>query len=199
MNHLDKVTTLKNRYFAVRHGESKANVAGIIVSDPKIGTVDYGLTEIGKQQVYNHLSLHPFISEKSIVISSDFLRAQETASELISATDHPYFLTDIRLRERFFGSYDQKSIAHYFESWKDDLNNALNSEKGVESTDDVTTRMTSVIIDCETQCTEKDIYLVSHGDPLQILETAFFKAPSHSHRQRPKIENAEIREMILKI
>jgi glucosyl-3-phosphoglycerate phosphatase len=51
MNNLEKINHLKNRYFALRHGESKPNVLGIILSDPKSGTVDFGLSEKGKEQV----------------------------------------------------------------------------------------------------------------------------------------------------
>ena len=43
---------LKNRYFAMRHGQSEANAAGIIVSDPANGCPRYGLTPLGRQQVY---------------------------------------------------------------------------------------------------------------------------------------------------
>ena len=48
--HLD-ATSLKNKYYAFRHGESQANVEGIIVSDPSIGTAKYGLSEKGRGQV----------------------------------------------------------------------------------------------------------------------------------------------------
>eukprot|EP00438_Fugacium_kawagutii_P016681 Skav223975 [mRNA] locus=scaffold1107:223842:226947:- [translate_table: standard] len=39
---------LRHRFFALRHGESKANVAKIIISDPKVGTKAYGLTPAGR-------------------------------------------------------------------------------------------------------------------------------------------------------
>ena len=39
---------LKNRYFALRHGLSEANVAGVISSLPAIGTTIHGLTMEGR-------------------------------------------------------------------------------------------------------------------------------------------------------
>ncbi len=41
---------LKNRYFALRHGESTANIAGIISSLPSTGTTTHGLTDKGRLQ-----------------------------------------------------------------------------------------------------------------------------------------------------
>ena len=42
-----------NRFFVVRHGESEANVARLIISDPAAGTKAFGLTEPGKKQAQN--------------------------------------------------------------------------------------------------------------------------------------------------
>jgi broad specificity phosphatase PhoE len=42
---------MQNRYFIVRHGESTANVRGVIVSDPVQGAhPDNGLSPKGMQQ-----------------------------------------------------------------------------------------------------------------------------------------------------
>ena len=41
---------LRNRYIGLRHGQSEANVAGIISSDPKIGSETHGLTALGRFQ-----------------------------------------------------------------------------------------------------------------------------------------------------
>lgn len=41
---------LKNRYFILRHGESEANVTGILLSHPKDGMVGFGLSLKGKNK-----------------------------------------------------------------------------------------------------------------------------------------------------
>ncbi len=63
----------------IRHGESEANVSGVISSDPSISTQIHGLTEHGKVQVIQHanelnkkLATKP--NMKVITISSDFTR-----------------------------------------------------------------------------------------------------------------------------
>ena len=42
----------------MRHGESEANVAGVIVSDPEQGCHGYGLTEKGRLQVLHSVARH---------------------------------------------------------------------------------------------------------------------------------------------
>jgi hypothetical protein len=38
----------RHRYIAVRHGQSEANVAGVVSSDPAVATVEHGLTALGE-------------------------------------------------------------------------------------------------------------------------------------------------------
>jgi broad specificity phosphatase PhoE len=44
-------SNLRNNYLLMRHGESEANVSGVIVSDPATGCDRFGLTEQGLQQI----------------------------------------------------------------------------------------------------------------------------------------------------
>jgi hypothetical protein len=60
---MDKTIDAKkhNAFFGIRHGESEANVAGLIVSAPEVGTQKYGLTERGRRQVQTvrrHINSH---------------------------------------------------------------------------------------------------------------------------------------------
>ena len=41
---------MRNRFYAVRHGESAANEAAIVVSAPEHGVPGYGLTTLGRHQ-----------------------------------------------------------------------------------------------------------------------------------------------------
>ena len=76
--------TMKNQYFVMRHGESKANALGIIVSDPNNGVSNYGLTEKGEWQAtasaQKAIDVFGFDSQ-TIIYSSDFKRAKETAEK----------------------------------------------------------------------------------------------------------------------
>lgn len=54
VNHLlHRRRFLVHKYYALRHGQSLANIAKIISSDPEISTKQHGLSELGKEQVMN--------------------------------------------------------------------------------------------------------------------------------------------------
>ncbi len=72
---------MNNRYFIVRHSYNQANEMGIVVSKLEIGIPHYGLTKKGKKQVQTAAQSHP-LGPETIIYSSDFLRAKETAEIL---------------------------------------------------------------------------------------------------------------------
>ena len=76
---------LRNRYFAVRHGQSTANLENIISSDPYIGSTRHELTQLGKEQASEAgASLWAMLEEDGTPLeevalySSNFTRARET-------------------------------------------------------------------------------------------------------------------------
>ncbi|MBS3054839.1 MAG: histidine phosphatase family protein [Candidatus Aenigmarchaeota archaeon] len=72
----------RNNYFGQRHGQSEANVLGIIISDPAVGIKNYGLSHLGRDQVYKSAKAareSDLLGPKTIIYTSDFLRARETA------------------------------------------------------------------------------------------------------------------------
>ena len=67
---------LNNRYFIIRHGESKANVAHILLSHLKEGMVSFGLSPKGKKQVKISVSKNKkskLLDSDVLIYSSDFL------------------------------------------------------------------------------------------------------------------------------
>ncbi len=76
--------------------------------------------------------------------------------------------------------------------------NSSHTVGNVESADAVMERTTSLITALENDFKGEIFLLVSHGDALQILQTAFNKKPASVHRSLPHLETAEIREFILK-
>ena len=87
-NKLANITKLSHRYYALRHGQSKANIAKIISSNPSISTKEHGLTELGKDQVYKsaiqfcmeyHKRTKNNHDSAVAIYASDYTRARETA------------------------------------------------------------------------------------------------------------------------
>ena len=190
---------LGNDYFAMRHGQSEANVAGIIVSDPAVGLSAYGLSAAGRQQVVasanRFAQTNPFC-ERIQIVSSDFLRAKQTAELLAAVLEcaGPITYTP-QLRERYFGAYDGAGDSCYQQVWQLDAENAEQSEEGVESVASVRNRVAALIAELEHQCRDEQFVLVAHGDVLQIAQTLFAGLPGAQHRQVPHLQVAEIRRL----
>jgi probable phosphoglycerate mutase len=183
-----------NQYFAMRHGQSEANVEGIIASDPSTGCHQYGLTTIGQQQVNDSLKGQSTLGDNTYIISSDFLRAKQTAEithNLLNA-QHPIEY-NISLRERFFGELNGQSDEHYQDVWNLDKQNADHKEFGAESANQVVARVAALINQLEAKHTNKCFLLVAHGDVLQLLQTWFQHVSASEHRELPHLATAEIR------
>jgi len=187
--------TLSNQYYLMRHGQSEANVAGIIVSAPKLGCTHFGLTCEGKKQVINSL---PTCKELKIqsVYCSDFLRTKQTAQLLTDNLSLSEPVIEPLLRERFFGEWDGLSDRYYDTVWQHDALGTSGSTHRVETTDQVFKRAMLVIARLEESHRNENILLVAHGDVLQILRTAWFKLAPYQHRQLPNINTGEIIPLI---
>jgi len=144
---------LKHNYYMVRHGESTANVEGIISSDPSISTVTHGLTARGVEQVTDQASqwsarFPP--NQPILLISSDFTRARETAQELHRRLRvRAPIAIETRLRERSFGEFNGQHTDNYQRVWNEDAKSADHTTYGVESVHAVVKRATSLILDLE--------------------------------------------------
>ncbi len=197
MNYLENIKKLNNRYFILRHGESKANVIGIILSNPREGTIDFGLSDKGKEQVKESVSMNKILDCDTIIYSSDFLRAKETAEIAKEALGVKTINLHTSLRERNFGNWERTSNDNYQRVWDNDKINPDHKINNVESTKEVLKRTTELISELEKEFKNKKILLVSHGDALQILQTGFLKTSPSRHREVQHLNTAEIRELKL--
>ena len=184
----------------MRHGHSLANLQGIIVSHPQHGIDDYGLSDQGVSQVSEIRSFDARLNKNALIVSSDFKRARESAeiTHRLLECDTPIQI-DERLRERFFGELELGADSGYESVWYEDQTNANNTLFGVESPNQVMARVTELISEYEEDLSGMTLLLVSHGDALQILQTAFAKQDASKHRMQVHLETAEIRELDLSV
>jgi len=200
MNYLENTNKLNNEYFSFRHGHALNNERCLIVSDPVIGIANYELTEKGRKEIKESVikALNKnIINENSLIITSDFRHTVEgamIAHEKILCTK-PY--TSTKLRERNFGNFEGRSSLYYEDVWANDQKDPNHHHDNVESVNEVLKRTTSLITELERNFSGQSILLSSHGDTLQILQTAFKKIPASQHRTIPHLKNAEIRKLIL--
>jgi len=182
--------SLKNRYYAFRHGESKANVEGIIVSDPAIGTAKYGLSEKGRGQVEESATRLSAVVFRAVIVTSDFLRTIETAEIVRRVSGVDSVRLDQRMRERQFGRWEGARYTHYSDTWQKDTVDPEQMVDGVESANAVRRRMVDAVLSLEADFSGCDIVLVSHGDPLRLLQTAFEGMDTALNRTLPYFETA---------
>ena len=190
----------RNTYYALRHGTSLANERGIVISSPEHGVPEWGLSPAGIAACRRIFAsptwvVPPFSVADTLVLTSDFRRARETAELLCEVQGLAPAVVDVGLRERNFGELELDAASRYEEVWRRDGLEPNHGYAGSETTDAVAARIVAVVARLEASTQGKRVVLVSHGDPLQILETVLSGRPSADHRQLPHLGNAELRQL----
>ncbi|KAA8495934.1 hypothetical protein FVE85_2089 [Porphyridium purpureum] len=203
---------MEARLYLVRHGRSRANDAGIIVSALQNGVrPEYGLTDgLGREQAraagqklaacIEGTGAHdPLV----ILAHSPFSRTEQTADEMArgmadaSGTFCAKLLPVEQFRERDFGAFELSSDANYETVWEHDAVNDVHwlDTHGVERAEHVLQRMMHGIqaVYEHFRATEISLCIVSHGDALQILRAHLAAGiPPNLHRQLDALQNAQI-------
>ncbi len=188
---------LTKRWFVLRHGQSEANVAGIVASQLATAEAAYGLTEAGREEVGTSAraardelreapSLHLFMSP--------FLRTRETAAiaaDILGVQPE----VDHRLIERDFGDYELLSDAHYNEVWDVDPTDPENVPGHAESVYRVTERVCALVLEVEKNPDIETCLLVTHCDVAMILSCAFQNLNPRHHRSLDPIKTGEVRRL----
>jgi len=191
------VDRLAKRFSIMRHGQSKANARGIIVSsieNDRCG--DYGLSELGRQQALA-AARGCGLPGNTVICSSGFSRASQTAEIVRAHLGAPEVVIAEALRERRFGDWEASATGNYAQVWAADETTPCNADGNVEPATAVLDRSTAFIADLERRYSGRDILLVSHGDTLQILRAGFLRMNPSQHRSLPELKTAEIRQLRL--
>jgi broad specificity phosphatase PhoE len=200
-DNLPQMTPLRHTYYVLRHGRSLANDAELIISHPDNGLTEYGLSDEGRRQVAATITealQNKVLDETTWIVASDFARTRETAEIAAQILGTENLLLTPKLRERFFGDWEKTNNSNYQRVWDEDAVDGGHKSHGVESTREVLSRTTALIQELEEQEPSRSILLVSHGDALQILQTAFERVASAQHRALRHLETGEIRQLHLK-
>ncbi|TYI49534.1 hypothetical protein E1A91_D12G041900v1 [Gossypium mustelinum] len=175
---------LRNRYWVLRHGKSIPNEKGLIVSSLENGIrLEYQLASEGVEQAelagklfLKELKENDVPLENVRMCYSPFARTRHTAEVVASTLNLPFEGPQCKvmedLRERYFGpSFELLSHDKYTEIWAMDEKDPFTRPEGGESVDDVASRLASAMATMESEYQGCTILVVSHGDPLQILQT----------------------------
>ncbi|KAJ4963024.1 hypothetical protein NE237_022963 [Protea cynaroides] len=184
---------LRNRYWILRHGKSIPNERGLIVASRENGTLpefqlaSEGVTQaqLAGESFLKELKENKIPLENVRICYSPFSRTRHTAKVVASVLDIPFEGPQCKvveeLRERFFGpSFELQSHDKYAEIWDFDEKDPFMQPEGGESVADVVSRLATAIATIESEFQGCSVLVVSHGDPLQILQTILHAANQHT-------------------
>ncbi|MBN9415484.1 MAG: histidine phosphatase family protein [Candidatus Eremiobacteraeota bacterium] len=183
---------MNNRYYLMRHGESRANQADKIISSPENGCAGYGLSDLGRAQAERQ-ARESGLGPETRVICSDFLRTRETAEIAAAVLGCLPPVQDVRLRERHFGVWEGTSAAHYEPVWRRDQVDEGGDE--VETPALLTERLRGLVEELEARESGQCFLLVSHGDPLRFLQLWALGRATREHQSIRHFAPAEVRAL----
>lgn len=159
---------MHNKYFLLRHGQTiyQTEKKDFYYPSPEIPPVP--LTKEGEKQVRESVNK---LKDKKIdlIFSSDFFRAKQTAEIAVKGLGIKKINFDQRLRDTDVGKIHGKLQKEYRDFFLNKLERFDKRPSGGESWNDVKKRMKSFLDNVEQKYKEKDILVVSHGDPLWLL------------------------------
>lgn len=167
------------RLIIVRHGLTDANRLRICQ-----GQTHGVLSEVGRRQselageALRHIAI-------DAIYSSDLHRAVETAKSIAKYHAETPFVTDQRLRERYFGSLQGKPFPP--------LTEELPHSTEYETPDAIMERIDSFITSLlRSHTDEQTILIVSHGFAIRVMFALFNKLPLTELYQSDEIKNASV-------
>lgn len=165
-----------NTYLVMRHGEAESNVRGIVSSKIE-GSIAYGLTTKGREQVFE--SGKKLINEGvDIIITSPLVRTKQTAEIVAEAIgfDTRKIIVDERIKEIDTGVFDGKTAGEYRGYFSSTLEKFTKRPEGGENLLDVKRRAMAFLEDIEKEYAGKTILIVTHEYPIWMLSTGILGA-----------------------
>ncbi len=156
-----------NVYFIMRHGLTTRDERGKMILNFRRDTDTYHLTDEGRSEIVRSLEKLKRIEHFDAIYASPFIRTQETA-DIASKIFHCDVQTDERLREiehplTCEGHGREACMSHHQPT-------AFEKNDAGESWNEVRTRLADFMREMEASHKGKKILIVSHGDPLWLLD-----------------------------
>ena len=185
-----------NTYFLLRHGETiyQTDFKKLTypTSNPKLEKPPIGLTKKGKEEITT--LFHKIKKLKiDLIFCSDLQRAKETA-EIVAKELDLEIIFDRRLRDVNLGVFHGKPKEEFFRAFpapemKERFYKKL---KNGESWLDVRERVLKFVREIDKKYKGKKILIISHGDPLWLLE-GIEKGSSDEQLLQEKIQRKAIK------
>jgi probable phosphoglycerate mutase len=141
------------------------------------GQADIPLAEVGTKQA--ELLAKRLKGENwDGIITSDLLRAKQTAQIIADELGIPILSCEPRIRERNFGLLEGTTVSERIERWGENWREA---DLGMESDDELLARGFAVLEDVATHYSDQRILLVSHGGMIVPMLEKIMEMPLKEH------------------
>ncbi|MBI3114720.1 MAG: class I tRNA ligase family protein, partial [Candidatus Harrisonbacteria bacterium] len=194
---LDEFAFNKNVFFAVRHGEATHNVEGWIAS----GSEAKRKSALTRRGVADAVAVAKKLKKEKIdlIIASPYHRIRQTVKILLKTLGKKPVVFDARIGELNTGTYNGKSVEEYkaFFGGKPVLEFSQTPEGG-ENLHDVQRRMLTVLREVNAKYSGKRILVVSHGDPLWVLEGKLQGLSDEEVLKLDYIQSGDYRPLVLR-
>lgn len=163
------MTKLKNKYYILRHGQTIYQTKKKKIIYPFGDKPPIPLTKKGERQIKNAAKkLKRY--KIDLIYSSDFYRTRQSAEVVARELGVKKIFFDKRLRDVNLGIYHGGKKEDFYRDFPSILSRFSKRPKKGESWQDVQKRVLACLKDLEKKYKGKNILIVSHGDPLWLLE-----------------------------
>jgi isoleucyl-tRNA synthetase len=193
----DKYDFGQTHLFVSRHGEAEHNVKDIIASkDEKHGGFVSHLTRQGVRQIKEAAkSLKK--SKIDLIVSSPFIRTQETAEIFSKEMKVSNIVVMEELRELDVGVFDGKTVKEFHSHFKSFRERFAIDKKYGESLRDLRKRVMAAARKLKNSYQGKNILIVTHGDPAWILMAAMEGFNESDYGAAPYLKVGKVRKIKL--
>ena len=196
VNDLAENVVATNRFFILRHGGAEHNLMGLIASGPESNSHVSKMTLEGIvhiESVAKVLKKHKI----DIIFTSPYQRTKATA-RIVSKAVGAKIIEDRRLQEINCGIFNWKTGKEYGNFFDAQSERFDKAPSGGETLNEVKRRVFSFIKEVNSRHVGKNILIVSHGDPLWMME-AFARGLSDEDSLKMKpMEPGELRQIPFK-
>lgn len=160
----------KNNYYILRHGKTTYQKDKKDLTYPRNPTDSVPLADEGREQIRKRSQE---IKELGIskIYASDFLRTKQTAQIVKNETGFSgEIIFDRRLRDLDLGVWHDRKKEDFYNKFPINKNSFSIKLEGGESWEMVEKRMIGVLEDIDKNNSQEKVLIISHGDPLWLLE-----------------------------
>lgn len=182
---------MRNSYFILRHGQTPYQLKKEKIIYPWPEKEPILLTKKGKKQIEK--VAQSLKKEKiDLIFSSDRARARQTAEIVAQKLKISKVIFDSRLGDINVGIFQGEPLSKYRSYFSSPKEWFLKAPPQGESLKDVGDRMLRFLKDLERNYQGKKILIISHGDPLLLLEGKV-KRKSEKEILKEKLEKKNIK------